>query len=151
MTKTNKPSHCATCAKPIQQQQYGRTKKYCSKKCTLHEVNRKQKRAENRARIKSATQIPVYTNEPLPQDWVEKAYCKNKPTKNFFPGQGDTTVKKVIQETCNNCEVKQPCLNYAIRNNIRYGIWGATSERQRRSLRREYKKNLNPNEQQPNN
>jgi hypothetical protein len=129
----------------------GRVKNYCSKQCTAYEVARKQKLQEdreNRQRAKIIQQKTVYTDEPIPKDWLQKAYCNNKPTKDFFPGQGDTTVKKVIQENCNNCEVKQPCLNYAIKNSIRYGIWGGTSERQRRSLRREYKKNLNLNEQQ---
>lgn len=146
-----KPTHCATCSKPIQQPKTGRMRIYCSKKCTAYQMSRNEKRQQNRQQLKLRQQNATYTNEKLPEDWLQKAYCKDKPIKNFFPGQGDTTVRKTIQENCNNCEVRQPCLNYSIRNNIRYGIWGGTSERQRRSLRREYKKNLNLNEQQSNN
>lgn len=34
------------------------------------------------------------------------------------------------------------CLNYALDNTIEHGMWGATSERQRRVLRRERRHKL---------
>ena len=38
------------------------------------------------------------------------------------------------------CEVKIDCLEYAIRTNQDSGVWGGTTEDERKSIRREYKK-----------
>ena len=37
---------------------------------------------------------------------------------------------------CTSCEVKAECLDYALDNDERFGIWGGLSERERRRLRR---------------
>lgn len=71
-------------------------------------------------------------------EWMERAFCKNSKfdAQVFFPPRGSSHyIPKVIQETCNKCEVKAECLNYALENCIRHGIWGGTSERQRRKMR----------------
>jgi WhiB family redox-sensing transcriptional regulator len=34
------------------------------------------------------------------------------------------------------CEVKQDCLEYALMQDERFGIWGGLSERERRRLKR---------------
>ena len=42
---------------------------------------------------------------------------------------------------CNECVVKIDCLEYAIITNQDSGVWGGTTEEERKSLRREYRKN----------
>ncbi len=37
---------------------------------------------------------------------------------------------------CTSCEVRVECLDYALANDERFGIWGGLSERERRRLRR---------------
>ena len=37
---------------------------------------------------------------------------------------------------CEACTVKDACLEYAMANDERFGIWGGLSERERRRLRR---------------
>ena len=41
---------------------------------------------------------------------------------------------------CNECPVKIDCLEYAINTNQDSGIWGGTTEEERKNLRRQYKK-----------
>ncbi|MBU3751599.1 MAG: WhiB family transcriptional regulator, partial [Mycobacterium sp.] len=37
---------------------------------------------------------------------------------------------------CLGCEVRDACLDYALANDERFGIWGGLSERERRRLKR---------------
>lgn len=53
----------------------------------------------------------------------------------FFPGQGeDARPAKLI---CDRCPIKRPCLEYALANGERFGIWGGTSQRERRVILRD--------------
>lgn len=69
-------------------------------------------------------------------DWVEHAECRGAPTEEFFPERGeDTQTAKVI---CAACPVSVECLAWALDHGEKHGIWGGTSERERRSLRRNW-------------
>jgi len=57
------------------------------------------------------------------------------PTSVFFPHPGgDAGPAKAI---CEECEVKGACLEYALNSKDgTFGVWGGTSERERRRIRR---------------
>jgi WhiB family redox-sensing transcriptional regulator len=40
---------------------------------------------------------------------------------------------------CAGCDVRADCLEFAISTNQEYGIWGGTSEEERRVLRRQWR------------
>lgn len=67
--------------------------------------------------------------------WQEQALCAQSDPEVFFPEKG--TSPKPAKMVCFRCEVRQECLQYALDNNERYGVWGGLSERQRRRLRSE--------------
>tara|TARA_Y100001951_G_C11277693_1_gene263077 strand:- start:837 stop:1124 length:288 start_codon:yes stop_codon:yes gene_type:complete len=67
--------------------------------------------------------------------WQEDANCKDKDPDLFFPNRGASTRK--AKEICNACEVQEYCLEYAIVNAEKFGIWGGLSERERRKIRKE--------------
>ena len=67
------------------------------------------------------------------RNWCQRALCKNLTTSDFFPKRGDSTLH--IKTICRGCPVVKPCLEYALRNKEKFGIWGATSERERRKMR----------------
>ena len=46
---------------------------------------------------------------------------------------------KDAKKVCWSCEVRQECLEYAMKNREVVGVWGGTSEKERRRLRREPK------------
>jgi WhiB family redox-sensing transcriptional regulator len=52
----------------------------------------------------------------------------------FFPERGAST--REAKEVCKGCVVKTDCLEYALDNGEKFGIWGGMSERERRRLRR---------------
>jgi WhiB family redox-sensing transcriptional regulator len=64
--------------------------------------------------------------------WMSQGKCKEMEAALFFPGNNEGV--QSAQRVCAECAVKLPCLNYALANRIRYGVWGGASERQRRRL-----------------
>ena len=68
------------------------------------------------------------------QSWQEQALCAETDPEAFFPEKGGST--REAKKICTGCEVKAQCLEYALSNDERFGIWGGLSERERRRLRR---------------
>jgi WhiB family redox-sensing transcriptional regulator len=68
------------------------------------------------------------------QGWQERALCAETDPEAFFPEKGGST--REAKKICTGCEVRAECLEYALGNDERFGIWGGLSERERRRLRR---------------
>ena len=68
------------------------------------------------------------------QSWQERALCAETDPEAFFPEKGGST--REAKMICTGCEVKAECLEYALANDERFGIWGGLSERERRRLKR---------------
>ena len=65
--------------------------------------------------------------------------CANTDTEAFFPERagGPSGVVKRAKRICSTCPVLDECLDYAMNTQPHvYGIWGGTTESQRRNLRR---------------
>jgi WhiB family transcriptional regulator, redox-sensing transcriptional regulator len=73
----------------------------------------------------------VYEDEQE-NSWMTQGNCRNHPPTAFFPpdGVGVERAKKV----CVDCPVAATCLEYALQNRIDHGVWGGTSERERRRI-----------------
>ena len=69
------------------------------------------------------------------QSWQERALCAETDPEAFFPEKGGST--REAKKICTGCEVKAECLEYALANDERFGIWGGLSERERRRIKRE--------------
>ena len=67
--------------------------------------------------------------------WQEQALCAQTDPEAFFPEKGGST--REAKRVCVGCEVRAECLDYALANDERFGIWGGLSERERRRLKRE--------------
>ncbi len=67
--------------------------------------------------------------------WMATASCRGVDPDVFFPsdGVGVETASKI----CAECPVKQQCLEFALAQHIDHGVWGGTSERERRRITRE--------------
>jgi WhiB family transcriptional regulator, redox-sensing transcriptional regulator len=69
-----------------------------------------------------------------PLAWQGDALCSQTDPEAFFPEKGGST--RDAKKICSQCTVKSECLEYALKNDERFGIWGGLSERERRRLRR---------------
>lgn len=69
----------------------------------------------------------------IPEPWVQDALCAQTDPEMFFPEKGGTTAP--AKKVCAACTVADQCLEFAMRSDERFGIWGGASERQRRRMR----------------
>ncbi len=67
-----------------------------------------------------------------PDHWQERAACYGLDPEVFFP----TTEEEagLALSYCAICPVQEMCLAWAVQNGERYGVWGGTTEQQRRRL-----------------
>ncbi len=78
----------------------------------------------------------MFVQESHLQDpWKQFANCLGVDPDLFFPERGAST--KEAKRVCSACVVRQECLEYALENGEKFGIWGGMSERERRRVRRE--------------
>ncbi len=68
------------------------------------------------------------------RSWQTQANCMGVDPDLFFPERGAST--REAKEVCRGCVVSDDCLEYALANGEKFGIWGGMSERERRRLRR---------------
>lgn len=66
--------------------------------------------------------------------WQDRALCAQTDPEAFFPEKGGST--REAKRVCSTCEVRSECLDYALANDERFGIWGGLSERERRKLKK---------------
>lgn len=71
---------------------------------------------------------------PAETAWQRQANCMGVDPDLFFPERGVST--REAKEVCRGCVVREECLDYAIANGEKFGIWGGMSERERRRVRR---------------
>lgn len=68
-------------------------------------------------------------------EWMARGKCRETSPSTFFPSDGVGV--DVARQICAGCPVKAHCLEYALRNRIDHGVWGGTSERERRRIARQ--------------
>jgi WhiB family transcriptional regulator, redox-sensing transcriptional regulator len=84
---------------------------------------------------KVAPVVPLFADADDGQlSWQERALCSQTDPEAFFPEKGGST--RDAKKVCSGCEVRAECLDYALRNDERFGIWGGLSERERRKLKK---------------
>ncbi|HSH31715.1 MAG TPA: WhiB family transcriptional regulator [Candidatus Saccharimonadales bacterium] len=63
---------------------------------------------------------------------MSKGNCRNEPPSRFFPSDGVGV--EIARRICAGCPVKALCLEYALEQRIKDGVWGGASERERRRI-----------------
>lgn len=72
-------------------------------------------------------------------DWRDRTRCLDEDPDLFFPiGTSGPAVAQAEQAkaVCRECPVSGECLEWAIANFQEAGVWGGTSEDERRAMRR---------------
>lgn len=67
-----------------------------------------------------------------PDHWQERGSCYGVDPEVFFPPTEEDASEAL--SFCAGCAVKDICLAWAVQNGERYGVWGGTTEQQRRRL-----------------
>lgn len=66
--------------------------------------------------------------------WLRYAACRDVDTSVFFPGVGQNAVH--AKAICGQCPCRRACLDYALANGDKFGVFGGLSETERRRLRK---------------
>ncbi|MFP5322758.1 MAG: WhiB family transcriptional regulator [Acidimicrobiia bacterium] len=61
--------------------------------------------------------------------------CRGADPDLFFPDRGESL--EPAKAVCAECVVRDECLEFALAAGERFGVWGGTSERERRRIRRQ--------------
>ncbi|MEV5904573.1 MULTISPECIES: WhiB family transcriptional regulator [Streptomyces] len=82
------------------------------------------------------TILAMYTDTiPTPDlGWQREALCAQTGAEFFFPEPGSSV--REAKRICGMCEMRSACLEYALDNDERFGVWGGMSEKERLNLRR---------------
>lgn len=83
---------------------------------------------------KPTTQAPNNGASDRRPSWYEVALCAQTGAGFFFPEPGSSV--REAKRICLACEGRTACLEYALANDERFGVWGGLSEKERDRLRR---------------
>lgn len=78
-------------------------------------------------------QLPSLPYPDEDDSWRTEAECLGANTETFYPGKGENTSKARL--ICFRCPSRVPCAEFAIRNNLRDGIFGGLSHHDRKAVR----------------
>ncbi len=68
-------------------------------------------------------------------EWQRQASCRGMGPDAHFPALGRSLA--AARAACARCAVRDACLAFALADPSLEGVWGGTSERERRQLRRD--------------
>lgn len=68
-----------------------------------------------------------------PPEWVEQAACASADPEVWFPRVGENDTVREAKRICSTCPVRQLCLELAIKNGERVGVWGGLTRNERRA------------------
>ena len=71
----------------------------------------------------------------IEENWQDDANCLGVDTNLFYPERGAST--REAKEVCRGCVVRADCLEFALQNGEKFGIWGGLTERERKRIRRQ--------------
>lgn len=69
------------------------------------------------------------------EPWMSEGICGQTDPESWFPEKGSSTAD--AKSVCMGCPVRARCLEYALRNREKFGVWGGKSERERRRIAKE--------------
>jgi WhiB family redox-sensing transcriptional regulator len=72
------------------------------------------------------------------RDWRDNAACRDHDPELFFPeGTIGPALRQAEQarRVCQSCPVRTPCLRFALRHGLGFGIWGGVTGDERRFMR----------------
>jgi WhiB family transcriptional regulator, redox-sensing transcriptional regulator len=77
---------------------------------------------------------------PVRRDWRKSAACQTADPELFFPVSSVGRAREDIAQAkavCGSCVVRRQCLQFALATHQMYGVWGGTTEEERRVRVRE--------------
>src|SRR5881227_3846122 len=103
-------------------------------------------RTNSRARVARRPRVPeaswrswIRTHDWDVDAWRGKSACRDSDPDIFFPiGSTGPALEQIetARRICTACDVNEECLEFALATNQEAGVWGGTTEEERRKLRK---------------
>jgi WhiB family transcriptional regulator, redox-sensing transcriptional regulator len=77
---------------------------------------------------------------PMSATWRKRAACRGIDVEIFYPATEEEADAAEAKAVCAGCPVRQACLEHALANREREGVWGGATERERRRIIRQRRK-----------
>lgn len=77
-------------------------------------------------------------NTAMNATWQKRAACRGLDAEIFYPAEDEEAEE--AKSVCELCPVHQPCLEHALMQREREGVWGGCTERERRRILRQRRK-----------
>lgn len=93
--------------------------------------------------------VPAEQLKTKPYAWMDDPRVRCKFFYGMYPNNPSSLVAQ-SKAICNGepgkkaCEMRETCLHWAIDHEEQFGVWGGTSERERRKIQRARRRNHNP-------
>ena len=71
------------------------------------------------------------------QPWRSKAACQGLDPEIFYPSSDDEIDATEAKAVCDQCAVREACLEFALAVREKDGVWGGATERERRRIIRQ--------------
>ncbi len=71
-------------------------------------------------------------------NWRSKGACRGLDPEIFYPASDEEAGP--AKDVCGACNVRQQCLEFALVNREREGVWGGATEKERRRILRQRRK-----------
>ena len=68
---------------------------------------------------------------------ADSMLCAQTDPEAFYPEKGGST--RAAKQVCLRCDIREKCLQWALDTDQRFGVWGGTSERERRAIKKQQK------------
>lgn len=68
--------------------------------------------------------VEVFARQAKEDPWRQDAACRDTSPDLFYPEQGDLDGLRRAKAVCRECTVREPCLEYALTNSEKHGLWG---------------------------
>ena len=67
------------------------------------------------------------------EPWMQHGLCRGKPTEWWFPSPDSHSPHQwdKARQICQDCPVREDCLQYALSTHSRYGMWGGSTPAER--------------------
>jgi WhiB family redox-sensing transcriptional regulator len=81
----------------------------------------------------------IRTHDWDADEWRDRSLCRDSNPELFFPiGATGVAIDQIeaAQDICHECPVTRECLEFALATNQEAGVWGGTTEEERRKLRK---------------
>jgi WhiB family redox-sensing transcriptional regulator len=101
----------------------------------LHEKALSRAKASIHPNIRDEEVFPM-----IAATWRKQAACRGLDVEAFYPVTEDEADAAEAKAVCAECPVRQACLEHALAHREREGIWGGTTERERRRIVRQRRK-----------